>query len=171
MANIAEVNYKLLSVKNNPTANCNNLECAICYKSINKSFLVCSEPCNKVFHLACVEEAFRQIEENANENEEDPVHRCCYCRRLVNINNYDLEVFAKTLRVLRDSNCYDIGDALALIRHHIKHNIDDEDADYVIYLPKNRTSEERKPKHSKQSKFKRTQLPRARKTQKIGMRR
>jgi hypothetical protein len=131
-----------------------DFECAICYKKINKTAFVCSNPCSKVFHPTCLEETFIQHDENAEDEETAAQQRCCYCRRHVNMDHYELELFGQQLRALRDSNGYDVHDALCLIQYNIKNNTSDDDHDvYDIYLPKNQTNEERKPKQSKKAAY------------------
>jgi hypothetical protein len=155
MTTPTEISFKLLHVK---TANdCKQLECAICYKGINKAYFICSEPCNKVFHMGCLDEAFKNVAETAYYNDEEAVQRCCYCRRHVNFDNYELETLAHELRTIQYSKCYQVEDALALIKHNIEHNIIfDQDDEYVVYGPKYMPQK----KQPKEPKFKKTQLSR-----------
>jgi hypothetical protein len=155
---MAQTTYKFIQIKNfKPTVEvkeAGKYECAICYKAINKTCFVCSDPCNKVFHQACLEEAFQQAEDNADEEDEVAEHRCCYCRRHVNMNQYELELMGHTLRSLRNSNGYSVQDALDLIQYNITNDIENEDDEFNIYLPKNQSNDERKPKQSKQAVYK-----------------
>ena len=128
-------------------------ECSICYKLIQKKMFICSKPCNKIFHPSCLEKHFEQTAnafyaEN-DDNDDEPVFRCCYCRRTTNINAYFLEVFADSLVSLQKSRCYSVEDALQNVRHDLKNNTDGEyNFDYEIYM----LTDIRRVKKPKQSK-------------------
>lgn len=128
-------------------------ECDICYKLIQKKMFICSSPCNKVFHPSCLEKHFQQTadafyDEN-DENDGDPVFRCCYCRRTTNIDAYLLEVFADSLVSMQKSGCYSVEDALQDVRNELKNNTDgDYNFDYEIYM----LTDIRRVKKPKQSK-------------------
>ncbi len=153
------VSYKFVQMKKHIPAEAigegGEYECAICYKKINKTCFMCTDPCNKVFHPACLEESFIQAEEN-NDEDDEVQHRCCYCRRHLNLSNYGLELFAQNLRRLGNSKGFDVDGALELIKKNIANNVDqDEDEDnYEIYYTKNQTGEARKPKQSNQDAYK-----------------
>jgi hypothetical protein len=128
-------------------------ECSICYKPIQKKLFICSSPCNKIFHPSCLEKHFEQTanafyDENYDNNDE-PVFRCCYCRRTTNINAYLLEVFADNLVSMQKSGCYSVEDALHNVCEDLKNNTDgDYNFDYEIYM----LTDIRRVKKPKQSK-------------------
>ena len=70
------------------------------------------------------------------------------------MNQYELELMGHTLRTLRDGNGYNVQDALDLIEYNITNDIENEDDEFNIYLPKNQSNDERKPKQSKQAVYK-----------------
>ena len=114
-------------------AGCTEMDCAICYKKINKKYFECGAPCSKVFHTGCIEKMLLQIEETANEVDEDPNFRCCYCRRGIDLDNYGLQLFAQELIEL-DRGSYDVYDAISRIRFLIKNNKKpDEDETFDYY--------------------------------------
>jgi hypothetical protein len=129
-------------------------ECSICYKPIQKKLFICSSPCNKLFHPSCLEKHFEQTanafyDEN-DDNDDEPVFRCCYCRRTTNINAYLLEVFADSLVSMQKSGCYSVEDALQDVRDELKNNTDGDyyNFDYEIYM----LTDIRRVKKPKQSK-------------------
>lgn len=77
------------------------IECNICYKSINKVAFVCTEPCNKVFHLDCIERMLNEIKLSARQAYQVPIYRCCYCRRHLNLLQYSVEKFIHNLHQLK----------------------------------------------------------------------
>ena len=84
------------------------IECAICYKRINTNVFICSEPCNKMFHPSCLQKVLQQTEdtfESDDENEE-PKHSCCYCRREYDMENYYMEVYLRELKGLQAGGYY-----------------------------------------------------------------
>ena len=46
-----------------------DLECSVCCKSIQKIFFQCGAPCNKVFHVSCMEQMIDRTEEAAWEED------------------------------------------------------------------------------------------------------
>ena len=87
------------------------LECDICYKRINKTYFRCGSPCSKAFHTGCIEKMMEQTEESANETDDEPNYRCCYCRRDIEINNYLLQHFSQKL-IAMHGETHDIREAL-----------------------------------------------------------
>ena len=153
-----------------------NLECSVCYKKINRTYFVCGAPCTKVFHTACVEKMLEQTEAAAYAAGAEAEHKCCYCRRAINLRNYILHLFALRLILLRNSGYYDVTDALykvkLMIGSYTGKEKPDEDMSYEIYELRD-TSYFKKPKQpnlNKKNSFVRTQ-PRVHIKQNIGGRR
>ena len=91
---------------------CMNLECSVCYKKINRTYFICSSPCNKVFHMDCMYKMMDRTEEAAYEANEYPQHKCCYCRRSINMRNYLLKNYADTLLISRNTGYYDVSNPM-----------------------------------------------------------
>ena len=98
------------------------VECAICYKRIQKDVFICSEPCNKLFHPGCIE---RMMDETAYGN----LHRCCYCRREIQMDSYMKEVYINALMKMKAGG-YCVNEALQMIEL----NGVNQDEGYAIYL-------------------------------------
>ena len=94
-------------------AKCNGteIECAICYKRIYKTVFTCSEPCNKKFHMQCVEKVIDQTEESAYMAYKKPQYKCCYCRRELDMDRYYYDIYMRELSGLRAGG-YDIREAV-----------------------------------------------------------
>ena len=143
-------------------ADCDETECAICYKRINNKVFICPEPCGKTFHPTCMEKMIDQIEENAwqesgDDDEKDPEYRCCYCRREFDIQNHDIEIFMRHLMGLKAGG-YDVNEAIIQAHNNIAtmndgDYDDDESFEYNIYIPLDKTFV-KKPKQAKRSLFK-----------------
>lgn len=138
------------------------VECGICYKRItHKTKVMCSEPCNKVFHSACIERMIDQVEQNTGElNEYD--YRCCYCRRVFDIHQYDLDILIQRLIYSKERGCA-IGDSIqsATLNSFLCRDSDDaEPIDYSIYTPMPRIYKKPYKNQSKRAEFK--QIKRAR---------
>lgn len=116
-----------------PSQDCNDTECAICYKRIYNKVFICTEPCGKTFHPGCMEKMIDQIEENADEDKRIE-YRCCYCRREFDIQNHDIEIFMRHLLGLKAGG-YDVNEAIIQAHKNIETLCDDNDTvfDYVIY--------------------------------------
>jgi len=116
-----------------PSQDCNDTECAICYKRIYNKVFICTEPCGKTFHPGCMEKMIDQIEENADEDKRIE-YRCCYCRREFDIQNHDIELFMRHLLGLKAGG-YDVNEAIIQAHKNIETLCDDNDTvfDYVIY--------------------------------------
>jgi hypothetical protein len=137
----------------------NDLECSICYKQITNAFFVCSAPCNKLFHKSCLEQSMEQTAETAFDADEDVVHRCCYCRRNINMKSYYRQLFARHLKTVSFRGL-DVSYALAQLAIENDNDNNDEDDDeeeeeieYLVYD----TIDIRfmkKPKQSKRTEFK-----------------
>ena len=138
-----------------PSQDCNDTECAICYKRIYNNVFICTEPCGKTFHPGCMEKMIDQIEENT---EEDKVfeYRCCYCRREFDIQNHDIEIFMRHLLGLKAGG-YDVNEAIIQAHKNIDTLCDDNDTvfDYVIYSSLD-MKYVKKPKQAKRAVFKNT---------------
>jgi hypothetical protein len=154
-------NYKQsCEFSNNPSI---DFECAICYKSISKTFFQCNEPCNKLFHTHCVEQMMEQAEEAAYEEDKDAHHRCCYCRRDTDMNNYFLQLLARRLLTMRTGG-YDVSEALNQVVDQIQDGINENedgssDDSYNIYEIRD-IAHMKKPKQSKRTAFKKNNAAR-----------
>jgi hypothetical protein len=167
-----ESNIKLQVI---PKNTCSELECAICYAPIKKVFFKCSAPCNKVFHTNCLEQAMEQTQETAFDHDEEPEHKCCYCRRQIDVDDYLLQIYARHLETLNASGCYDVREAIEQVDAQMENGQVDEDVEYVIYELRD-TSFQKKPKQAKNQKNQnkhqsQQKTPRMRIKQNIGGRR
>ena len=124
------------------------LECDICYKKINKTYFRCGSPCSKVFHTGCIEKMMEQIEESANETDDEPNYRCCYCRRDIEINNYLLQLFAQKLIAIHGET-HDIREALKNVEYKMSRNEYLEDGESLTIYELIDTSYIKKPKQPK----------------------
>jgi hypothetical protein len=130
------------------TKSCVDLECAICYKPINKTYFECGAPCSKTFHTGCMDKMMEQIEETADDSDEEPMYRCCYCRRDIDSDNYMLQLFAKQLITLQSCS-HDVTDALSRVEYLIENNQKpDEDESFEYYELRDNTFIQ-KPKQPK----------------------
>ena len=102
------------------TKKTHDLECSVCCKSINATFFQCSNPCNKVFHVNCIEQMIEQTRESAYEMDTKAHHRCCYCRRDIDINKVRLNLFARFLQTLYSGYSYDVCNALKHVQHKLQ---------------------------------------------------
>ena len=121
-------------------------ECAICYKRIQKDVFICSEPCNKLFHPSCLERMMDETELTAYQYQKDTLHRCCYCRREIQMETYLKEVYVNALMKMKAGG-YNVDEALQLIEM----NGINEDEGYAIYLL-TPTEHIKKPKQAKKTK-------------------
>jgi hypothetical protein len=132
-----------MSLMRSITKRCHELECSICYKSINKTYFECGAPCGKIFHTGCIEKMMEQTEEAAYESDEEPNYRCCYCRRNIDENNCLLQHFAHRLLILHKES-YDVRDALNRVKFLMTTNgkpEEDESFEYyqlinIVYVKK-----------------------------------
>ncbi len=146
------------------------LECGICYKSVQKAYAKCSAPCNKVFHLSCMEKILDQTEEAAYEEDVEAEHKCCYCRRCIDTKHYGLQHSALILLQLKNGG-YNVREAIEKVKIDIIFN--DAESDYVYnYYYMKPMSYQKKPKQAKRSAPKKiTKQPRIHIKQNIGGRR
>ncbi len=148
------------------------LECSICYTPIKKYFAQCSAPCNKVFHTNCMEKMVEQTEENAYEEDKEAEHKCCYCRRCIDISRYGLLDVARQLLCLKRGGYY-VSQALRQVKQQLQNgeNDDDDEAYNVYYME--RIHYQKKPKQAKRMPFQKriTKQPRIHIKQNIGGRR
>jgi hypothetical protein len=140
---------------------CHDTECAICYKRITNKVFICSEPCGKTFHPACMEKMIDQIEENAwqegDDEDKQTEYRCCYCRREFDIQNHDIEIFMRHLLGLKAGG-YDVSEAIIQAHNNVNAlggEVDDSTFEYNIYIPFDKTYI-KKPKQAKRAAFKKT---------------
>ena len=148
------------------------MECSICYKPVQKAFAKCSAPCSKVFHTSCMDKMLEQTEASAYEEDREAEHKCCYCRRSIDVNRYALQDVARQLRCLERGG-YDVSEALKRVKKELQNgeNDDEEDEPYNIYFIE-RIYYEKKPKQAKRSAPKKiTKQPRIHNKQNIGGRR
>ena len=128
-------------------------ECAICYKRINTNVFICEKPCNKIFHPACLEKTLEQCQESAHQaGEEIPEYKCCYCRRHIDMPNYEMEIFLRRLLQLKAGG-YDVNDAMIKANELIDSGENYDDFEFNIYNPVD-ISYKKKPKISKRAEFK-----------------
>ena len=120
------------------TKKTHDLECSVCCKSINATFFQCSNPCNKVFHVNCIEQMIEQTRESAYEMDTKAHHRCCYCRREMDMKNHSLEVFMNQLLELKKQGYY-VDDAIkqAIYNSTLEPGSEDfmDTFEYAIYVP------------------------------------
>jgi len=146
------------------------MECSICYKPVQKAFAKCSEPCSKVFHTTCFEKIIEQTEIAAAEEDVEADHKCCYCRRSIDVNRYALQDVARRLICLRRGGYY-VNEALKQVKKELLNNDYDQDGPYHIYFSHS-IYYEKKPKQAKRSAPKKiTKQPRIHVKQNIGGRR
>jgi hypothetical protein len=131
MVSKIQSNMDLFTISKN-TGTC-DLECSVCFKGIQKTFFRCGAPCNKIFHVDCMEQMIERTAESAWEEEKEPEHKCCYCRRQINIASYILQRFVRHLATLKASGCYDVAFALEQIKEHMANGDIDADFEYQIY--------------------------------------
>ena len=148
-----------------------DLECSICYKAIGKVFTSCADPCNKVFHNSCLERLMEQTEEAAYDEDREAEHKCCYCRRTIDMHYYNLLRVERHLRTM-SRNCYSVSDALQTIHFEMyKRDGPDDNIMYEIYEVRDMYYK-KKPKQAKRVQaMKQTRAPRVHIRQNIGGRR
>ena len=156
MSTATESNPRLMTIKKN---RCSTMECSLCYKPITKTFFVCSAPCNKIFHVSCMEQSMEQTEQAAWEADEDAEHKCCYCRRSIDVDKYHLHLMGRHLSTLRAGGCHDVSDAIEQIKEQLSSGtLEDDDFEYAIYEIRD-TKHVKKPKQSKRAECKKTPAP------------
>ena len=147
------IHLKLVDVaKLNKEHETERTECDICYKVIWKEAFVCSSPCNKKFHINCLDTVFQNDNDNSRMYDVPEIFRCCYCRREVDIARFFLEIFVKDLNKLHKQG-YNVTKALSITNSMIDGTIEPEPLEHEIYLQKN-ISYFKTPKKSKKSQFK-----------------
>ena len=147
-----ESNPILMTINSNT---CVDLECSICYKPITKTFFQCSAPCNKIIHVSCMEQMMEQAEEAAWQEDKEVEHKCCYCRREINIEKYCLQLVARRLVTLHKGG-YEVKDAMKMIKKQMLDEELEEDIEYNIYELHD-THFIKKPKQSKRVDYKKAQ--------------
>jgi hypothetical protein len=116
-----------------------------------------------------------QTQETAFDRDEEPEHKCCYCRRKIDVDDYLLQIYARHLDTLNASGCYDVREAIDQVEAQMENGQVDENAEYVIYELRD-TSFQKKPKQAKNQKNQnkpqqKQKAPRMRIKQNIGGRR
>ena len=163
----SQSNIEIFMIEKNA---CVTMECSICYKPVQKAFAQCSAPCNKVFHTACIEKIIEQTEENAYNEDKEAEHKCCYCRRSIDVNRYALQDVVRRLMCLKRGGYY-VNEALQQVKKELLNNDYEEDGPYNIYFNE-RIYYEKKPKQTKRMAQKKiTKQPRIHIKQNIGGRR
>jgi len=151
-----------------------NAECSICYKNIKKYYAICSAPCKKVFHTTCIEKMIAQTEAAANAEDEEVDYKCCYCRRSIDINHYDLQEVGRKLICLKNGG-YDVSEALHHVKNQFANMVEYEGGDdvyYSIYFDAFSTHFQKKPKQTNRMPLKKiNKQPRIHIKQNIGGRR
>ena len=149
MTSTSKASCILLMINNH----CTELECAVCYKDVNnKSYIKCNAPCNKIFHRSCMERIMEQTEDNAYEEDEDAEHKCPYCRRGIDMDNYALQTFARHLLAKRVGG-FDVSEAIQMINEQFQSGDIDPEMDYAIYERLD-ISHQKTPKQPKRTAFK-----------------
>jgi len=150
MSTSTESNPILYTIAKNT---CSSRECSLCYKPITKTFFACSAPCNKIFHVSCMEQSMEQTEQAAWEADEDPQHKCSYCRRQIDVEKYMLHLMARRLFTLKAGG-HEVSTSIQLIKNQLKTGIlEDDDFEYAIYEIRD-TFYVKKPKQSKRAECK-----------------
>jgi hypothetical protein len=166
-----------------PKNTCVTMECSICYTPIKKYFAQCSAPCNKIFHTSCMEKMIIETEAAADEENKEAKHKCCYCRRSIDIRQYDLQEIGRQLLCLKRGG-YDVIEALQHVQTQFAKMIepkmiepkmiepaDGEDVWYNVYYTTT-THFQKKPKQTRRSaRQKINKQPRIHLKQNIGGRR
>jgi hypothetical protein len=100
-----------------------------------------------------MEKIIEKTEEAAWEaDEEEADHKCCYCRRSMNMEMYCLQRLARRLYTLKAGG-YEVSDALNQVNEQILNGAEDEDSEYNIYELRD-DSKIKKPKQSKRADYK-----------------
>ena len=164
-------NMELYAITKNTIS---DLECSICCKAIQKTFFQCGAPCNKIFHVSCMEQMIERTIDAAWEEDKEPEHKCCYCRREIDINQYMLQLTVRQLTTLKAGGCYYVGAALTQLKYQMANGDADEDIEYEIFEIRPNYYE-KKPKQAKKTAYAKktatTKQPRMRVKQNIGGRR
>jgi hypothetical protein len=72
-----------------------------------------------------MEKMLDQVSESAYDADEEPLYKCCYCRRAIIVDNYFLQLLARRLKTL--SSCgYEVSNALANVKFHLDHGLHEE---------------------------------------------
>lgn len=142
-------------------------ECGICYKHISNKVFVCEKPCNKAFHLGCLDKLIEQLEDNTTQEAPKPDYRCCYCRRKFDIHEYDLSLFIQELKHMENHGYY-VKEAIVestFNTHFVSLQTQGEYStfdqlydEYSLVFQKN-TSYIKHPKFSKHAEFKNKKRP------------
>ena len=177
------MNQVATTVKNKPQSNMDfyaiaknsgtcELECSVCFKGIQKTFFKCGAPCGKIFHASCMEQMIERTNEVAWGEDKEAEHKCCYCRREINIDSYILQRFTRHLNTLKASGCWEVSTALGQIRDQLISGNFNEDLEYQLFEI-HRIYHEKKPKQTKRTLAKKQPIkqPRMRVKQNIGGRR
>ena len=114
-----------------------------------------------------------ETEAAADEEDKEAKHKCCYCRRSIDIRQYDLQEIGRQLLCLKRGG-YDVIEALQHVQNQYAKMIEPdggEDVWYNIYYT-NTIHFQKKPKQAKRSALtKINKQPRLRLKQNIGGRR
>ena len=111
----------------------------------------CCEPQGSRFSC-CSENHFVEFADLYEEDKEAE-HKCCYCRRSIDVNRYSLLDVVRRLMCLQRGG-YDVREAQQQVKKELDANTN-EDISYNIYFPLH-THYEKKPKQAKRSSSKGT---------------
>jgi hypothetical protein len=94
-----------------------------------KKAFICSEPCNKVYHWACLEKMIHSDSHQGRGRID-----CAYCRREVDIDYYLIQITLYDLQCAKNQG-YDVADAVASV-HQLNGKVESiEDLEVEYYLP------------------------------------
>ena len=86
--------------------------------------------------MGCMEKMMDQTEEVAYEANEYPQHKCCYCRRSINMQNYLLKNYELKMLVSRNTGYYDVSNPMYKVRQYescVFRGKPEQDISYDIY--------------------------------------
>jgi hypothetical protein len=103
-----------------------------------------------------MEQMMEQAEEAAWQEDKEVEHKCCYCRREINVEKYCLQLVARRLVTLHKGG-YEVKDAMKMIKKQmLDEELEEEDIEYNIYELHD-THFIKKPKQSKRVDYKKAQ--------------
>jgi len=104
-----------------------------------------------------MEKTMEQTEEAAYHADQEAHHRCCYCRRDINVDSYQLQLFARHLLTLRAQG-HDVHDALKNVETQLKTGVYEDEFSYEIFEVRDINYHQKKPKQSKRAEYQKTPL-------------
>ncbi len=88
-----------------------------------------------------------QTETSAYEEDTEADHKCCYCRRCIDINRYGLLDVVRQLMCLKRGGYY-VNEALQQIKRQLQNDEDEDDSTFNVYYVE-RVHYQKKPKQAK----------------------